>query len=436
MVTVERVSEAEGGKTRALGLPVYGQIGVRMENHTDPIVLDPEGPDIQGEIARIRERGPVTEVVLPGGVPAWSVTDAGLLKEILSGSQVSKDPRQHWPAFRDGRIGKDFPLLNWVNTRSMFTAYGAEHRRLRNFVAPAFTNRRTAALEPRIRAIAEDLVASLDAAPERGPVDIREHFAYPLPLRVINELIGVPEHLVGPLRRCVDGIFDIALSEEAAVANYEEMIGLLQQLVAYRRENPAEDMTSTLISRADDPAQDFSAEELVGTLYLTINAGHETTVDLIDQSIYLLLTNPDQQAAALDGRLLWSDVIEEVLRFEPSIAHIPLRYAVHDFVLGDVAITAGDPILACPAGANRDPKIYGDSANEFDPSRTTNDHMAFGYGAHRCPGAPLARLEAQVALPMLFERFPHMKLAVSPDELGTVPGFIANGHAHLPVFLK
>ncbi|WP_043738396.1 cytochrome P450 family protein [Nocardia asiatica] len=407
-----------------------------MENHTDPIVLDPEGPDIQGEIARIRERGPVTEVVLPGGVPAWSVTDAGLLKEILSGSQVSKDPRQHWPAFRDGRIGKDFPLLNWVNTRSMFTAYGAEHRRLRNFVAPAFTNRRTAALEPRIRAIAEDLVASLDAAPERGPVDIREHFAYPLPLRVINELIGVPEHLVGPLRRCVDGIFDIALSEEAAVANYEEMIGLLQQLVAYRRENPAEDMTSTLISRADDPAQDFSAEELVGTLYLTINAGHETTVDLIDQSIYLLLTNPDQQAAALDGRLLWSDVIEEVLRFEPSIAHIPLRYAVHDFVLGDVAITAGDPILACPAGANRDPKIYGDSANEFDPSRTTNDHMAFGYGAHRCPGAPLARLEAQVALPMLFERFPHMKLAVSPDELGTVPGFIANGHAHLPVFLK
>ncbi|MGW5107920.1 cytochrome P450 family protein [Nocardia sp. NPDC004123] len=407
-----------------------------MDNHTDPIVIDPEGPDIQGEIARIRERGPVTKVVLPGGVPAWSVTDTAMLKEILSSPKVSKDPRQHWPAFRNGEIGNDFPLLNWVNTRSMFTAYGPEHRRLRNPLASAFTDRRTSMLEPRIQAIADELVTGLDAAPQSDPVDIREHFAYPLPLRVINELVGVPERLIGPLRKCVDGIFDIALSEEEAVANYMAMIGLLQELVAYRRENPAEDMTSTLIAHADDPAKDFSVEELVGTLYLTINAGHETTVDLIDQSIYLLLTNPDHLAAALAGSLPWADVIEEALRFEPSIAHAPLRYAVSDFVLGGVTITAGDPILSCPAGANRDPKIYGDSASKFDPHRTNKDHMAFGYGAHRCPGAPLARLEAQVALPALFQRFPHMKLAVSPDELGTVPGFIANGHNHLPVFLK
>ncbi|MBB5918432.1 cytochrome P450 [Nocardia transvalensis] len=407
-----------------------------MQNNTDPIVIDPEGPDIQGEIARIRQRGPVTKVVLPGGVPAWSVTDAALLKEILSGSAVSKDPHQHWPAFRNGKVGKDFPLLNWVNTRSMFTAYGPEHRRLRNYVTPAFTNRRTLALEPRIRSIADDLVAGLDGTPEGDIVDIREHFAYPLPLRVINELMGVPEHLIGPLRKCVDGIFDIALTEEAAVANYEQMIGLLQDLVAYRRDTPGDDMTSTLIAYADDPEKDFSTEELVGTLYLTINAGHETTVDLIDQAIYLLLTHPDQLAAAVDGAVGWVDVIEEVLRFEPSIAHVPLRYAVRDFVLGEVAITAGDPILACPAGANRDPNVYGDSADEFDPTRTTKDHMAFGYGAHRCLGAPLARLEAQVALPTLFQRFPQMKFAVSPDEIGTVPGFIANGHDRLPVVLK
>ncbi|WP_306363570.1 cytochrome P450 [Nocardia sp. CC227C] len=407
-----------------------------MQDRTDPIVIDPEGTDIQGEIARIRERGPVTKVVLPGGVPAWSVTSAALLEEVLSGPAVSKDPRQHWPAFRNGEIGRDFPLLNWVNTRSMFTAYGPEHRRLRNFVAPVFTARRTAALEPRIQAIADELVTELDGMCQGDPVDIREEFAYPLPLRVINELIGVPEHLIGPLRKCVDGIFDVALSEAEAVANYEEMIGLLQQLVEYRRENPGEDMTSTLISHVDDPAKDFSVEELVGTLYLTVNAGHETTVDLIDQSIFLLLTHPDQRAAALDGTLPWTDVIEEVLRFEPSIAHAPLRYAVRDFTLGDVAIAAGDPILSCPAGANRDPEIYGDSADRFDPARANKDHMAFGYGPHRCPGAPLARLEARVALPTLFQRFPQMKLAVSPDELGSVPGFIANGHDRLPVLLK
>ncbi|NKY55184.1 cytochrome P450 [Nocardia flavorosea] len=407
-----------------------------MYTHEDPVVIDPEGSDIQGEIRRIRERGPVTEVVLPGGVRAWSVTGAAELERILSGSEVSKDPHQHWPAFRNGEIGQDFPLLNWVNTRSMFTAYGSEHRRLRNFVAPAFTNRRTSALEPRIRGIANDLVRGLDAAPASEPVNIREHFAYPLPLRVINELLGVPEHLVGPLRKCVDGIFDIGLSEAEAVANYEEMIGLLQTLVAYRRESPGEDMTSTLIFHVDDPAKDFSAHELVGTLYLTVNAGHETTVDLIDQSIYLLLSNPDYLAAALDGRLSWTDVIEEVLRFEPSIAHAPLRYAVRDFSIGDVTIAEGDPILSCPADANRDPEIYGESAVRFDPTRTNKGHMAFGYGAHRCPGAPLARLEALLALPTLFQRFPHMRLAVSPEELGTVPGFIANGHDRLPVFLK
>lgn len=407
-----------------------------MKSHNDPIVLDPEGPDIQGEIARIRERGPVTQVVLPGGVSAWSVTDTAMLKEILSSSLVSKDPRQHWPAFRDGKIGKDFPLLNWVNTWSMFTAYGSEHRRLRAPLVPAFTDRRTAALKPRIQAIADDLVTGLDARTGGDPVDIRQQFAYPLPLRVINELMGVPEPLIEPLRKCVDGIFDVALSEAEAVANYQAMIGLLQELVAYRRDNPAEDMTSTLIAHVDDPTTVFSAEELIGTLYLTINAGHETTVDLIDQTIFLLLTHPGHLAAALDGSLPWADVIEEALRFEPSIAHAPLRYAVKDFVLGDVSITEGDPILSCPAGANRDPKIYGDSAGTFDPTRTNKSHMAFGHGPHRCPGAPLARLEALVGLPALFQRFPHMKLAVSPDELGTVAGFIANGHDRLPVFLR
>lgn len=407
-----------------------------MTMNQDPVVINPEGPDIHGEIARIRERGPVTRIVLPGGVPAWSVTGADEFETLLSGSTVSKDPHQHWPAFQSGEIGKDFPLLNWVNTASAFTAYGSQHRRLRSFLQPAFTNRRTTALEPRIQAITHDLLKSLETTPPNGPLDIREHFAYPLPLRVINELMGVPEHLIGPLRQCVDGIFDIALSEEEAVANYERMGGLLQDLVAYRRDNPADDMTSTLISHADDPAKDFSIEELVGTLYLTINAGHETTVDLIDQAIYLLLTAPDHLTAALDGSLPWADVIEEVLRFQPSIAHIPLRYAVQDLVIADVLISKGDPILACPAGANRDSRVYGDSATEFDPRRTTKNHLAFGHGPHRCPGAPLARLEAQVAIPALFQQFPQMQLAVAPNELGTVPGFIANGHDRLPVFLK
>lgn len=406
-----------------------------MQN-TDPIVLDPDSRDIQRTIARIRARGPVTRVVLPGGVLAWYVTGASELKEILSGLDVSKDPRQHWPAFRNGEIGKDFPLLNWINTFSAFTAYGPEHRRIRKPLTAAFTAKRTAALKPRIQAIAKELVTDLGSEPAGGPVDIREHFAYPLPLGVINELMGVPEHLAAPLRTCVDGIFDITSSETEAGANHEQMIGLLQELVTYRRENPGEDMTSTLITGfVDNPDEEFSEQELVGTLYLTINAGHETSANLIDQATFLLLTHPEHRAAVLDGSLDWTCVIEETLRCKAPAVHIPLRYAVKDFRLGNVAISEGEPILASYAAAGRDPKIHGDSANRFDPTRPNKDHLAFGYGAHHCVGAPLARMEAQVALPALFEGFPHMKLAVAPDELGIANGFIAQGHDRLPVLL-
>lgn len=403
-------------------------------NNTDPVVVDPEGADIQGEIARIRAGGPVSRIVLPGGIPAWSVTGKAELEEILASSAVSKDP-QDWPPFRRGEIGPDFPLLNWVNTRSMFTAYGSEHRRLRSFMARAMTTQRTAPLEPRIRAIAAELVSSLAAAPRDRPVDLREAYAYPLPLRVINELLGVPDHLAGPLRICVDGIFDFVADKDEQLANYEVMIGLLLDLIAYRRANPARDITSALIAHVDDPHQDFSAEELLGTLYLVINAGHETTVNLIDQTIYLLLTHPQHRDAVLEGNLSWSDVIEEALRNEAPVAHLPLRYAREDVVVGDVKIEAGEPILVSYAGAGRDPKVYGDSADTFDPTQRRAGHITFGYGAHRCVGVTLARMEAHAALPALFERFPHMELAVEPDELPAVPNFISNGHKQLPVSL-
>jgi cytochrome P450 len=406
-----------------------------MDNHS-PLVLDPEGADIQGEIARLRERGPVTSIELPGGVRAWSVTDATLLKKILSGSLVSKDPRQHWPAFRNGEIGAEWPLISWVNTPSMFTAYGTEHRRLRKFVAPAFTHKRTAALEPRIQELANDLIKELGTAAEGEIVDLREGYAYPLPIQVINELMGVPERLQLPLRTCVDGVFDTGATYEQSVANYVQMIELLRELVAYRRENRGEDMTSTLVSDADDPEKQFTEEELVGTLYLTINAGHETTVSLIDQAIYLLLTHPQHRTAVLDGSLDWSEVIEETLRFESPAAHVPLRYAVEDFELAGVAIAAGDPILVSYAGGSRDPKVHGGSTDTFDPTRANKDHLAFGHGAHHCLGASLARLEAQVALPAIFQRFPNMQLAATPEEIGTVPGFISNGHQRLPVLLN
>ncbi|WP_280365862.1 cytochrome P450 family protein [Nocardia wallacei] len=404
----------------------------------DPIVLDLAGTDIQAESARIRERGPIAEVVLPGGVPAWSVTDQAVLRSLLADSRVSKDPRQHWAAFINGEITESWPLLPWVAVDSMFTAYGKDHRRLRKLVSPAFTHRRTTALRPRIEELITDLLDDLATTPPGEVADLRSRYAYPVPIRVITELMGVPEHLGPPMHKCVDGFFDTSFTPEQAQANYLEMFRLVSELVAYRREQPGDDITSVLITtRDEDDGSQLTEKELVDTLMLVINAGHETTVNLLDQAITALLTHPGQRAAVVSGEVPWSDLVEETLRYQAPVAHLPLRYAVEDIEIdGGYRIPKGEAILASYAGASRDPKIHGDTSDEFDIRRKTKDqHVAFGYGAHHCLGAPLARLEATMALPALFQRFPKLRFATDPEELAPVGSFISNGHATLPVYL-
>ncbi|MBB5917144.1 cytochrome P450 [Nocardia transvalensis] len=404
----------------------------------DPIVLDLTGTDIQGESARIRELGPVAPVVLPGGVPAWSVTDQAVLRSLLADPRVSKDPRQHWAAYGNGEITEAWPLLPWVAVDNMFTAYGPEHRRLRKLVSPAFTHRRTTALRPRIEELITSLLDDLAATPPGEVADLRTRYAYPVPIRVITELMGVPDHLGAPMHKCVDGFFDTSFTPEQAQANYVEMFGLVSELVSYRRENPGDDITSVLITtRAEDDGSSLTEKELVDTLMLVINAGHETTVNLLDQAITALLTHPEQRDDVVSGRVPWSDLVEETLRYQAPVAHLPLRYAVEDIDIdGGFRIPKGEAILASYAGASRDPKIHGETTDVFDVHRKTKDqHVAFGYGAHHCLGAPLARMEATIALPALFERFPGLRFATDASELVPMGSFISNGHRSLPVYL-
>ncbi|MFI6038593.1 cytochrome P450 [Streptomyces sp. NPDC051315] len=403
---------------------------------TDRIALDPFGTDIPGESARLRALGPIVPVELPGGIPAWAPTGYDTLKELILDPQVSKDPRRHWRLWPE--IG-DHPswgwILGWVGVVNMLSSYGADHARLRKLVAPSFTHRRTEALRERVESITAELLDALGEASAGGAaVDLKAGFAHPLPMRIICELFGVPEEMRDDTARLIAAIMDTSDTSPEHAAFVQERIGtVLGGLIAHKSEHPGDDMTTELIRVRDEDGDRLSDEELLYTLLLVIGAGFETTVNLIGNAVVALLDRPEQLAAVRRGEIGWDAVVDESLRVHPSIASLPLRFAVSDLTVGDVTIPAGDAIVTTYAAAGLDPAHYGPDADVFDATRGADDHLAFGIGVHRCVGAPLARMEALTALPALFDRFPDLRLDGAAEELRQVPSFIAFGWQEIPV---
>jgi 2-hydroxy-5-methyl-1-naphthoate 7-hydroxylase len=401
-----------------------------------PVILDRNGADVHGEARRLRERGPVTRIELPGGVPAWSVNDYATVKQVLGDpKRFGKDPKS-WAAWTNGQIPQDWPMIGWVVMDNMTTNDDADHARLRALLMKAFTTRRVEAMEPRIREAVNNLLDRMAAVQPGQVIDLKANYCKALPAQLMCELFGVPEEVRAEVLQGGITNIDTRISPEEAEANVAQWHEAIAKLIQDKQREPADDLASALIAARDEGGGKLSESELMGTLHLLLGAGSETLMNALSHSILALLDDPVLREQVTGGKVSWDDVFEETLRVESPVALFPFRYARERVEIGGVTIEKGDVLIISFVGAGRDPAVYGESADMFDVRRTNKVHLSFGHGVHYCLGIRLAKLAASICLPALFERFPGMILAAPREELEPQGTFIMNGHLTLPVYLN
>ncbi|MER7734629.1 cytochrome P450 [Streptomyces erythrochromogenes] len=375
----------------------------------------------------LREEGPVRRVVAAGGLDAWLVTryEDGLAA--LSDPRLSSDVRDA----SDPRLLAQLPGTERESMLSnMLRSDPPDHTRLRRLVSKAFTARRVAEMRPRIQAVTDRL---LDAIAPAGRADLVADLALPLPVTVIGELLGVPADDRLDFQRWTDRmIMRGAEPPDPAVVNeaWQHMRAYVTGLIRDKRAQPGDDLLSGLIT-ARDEEQRLSEDELIAMVFLLLAAGYITTVNLIGGGIAMLLARPDQLDLLRSEPELLGSAIEEFLRYDGPVNPGIARFAREDVEIAGTAIPRGATVLIASAIADRDPARFPDP-DRLDITRQDNAHLAFGHGVHYCLGAPLARLEGQIAIGTVLRRLPGLALAVAPDEIRWRPGGL-RGPLSLPV---
>ncbi len=380
--------------------------------------------------AQVRAAGPVHQVRLADGHPAWLVVGFEEAKAALNDPRLSKD--MHAALAHSGETvaeGLPGPAL----ARHMLAVDPPDHTRLRRLAAPAFSRRRVSGLEERVRAIVAQLLDGL-AARSDEVVDLVASYAFPMPLTVVSELLGIPD----PDRADVGRWFRTLLAPHSwpppaeTVAASDAIIDYLGELLDRKRADPGADLVTDLVTAGDA----LTRQEALSTIFQLIVAGHDTTTSLVGYATVALLRHPAQRDALVADPALMPRAIEEFLRWDAPVPHSTFRYTTQDVTLGGTVIPAFAQVIISLAAANRDPDRY-DHPETFDTARTDTSHVAFGHGIHHCLGARLARLEGLIALTALHGRFPAMRLAVPRSALrwGHGDGLVLRGLCELPVHL-
>ncbi|WP_416825291.1 cytochrome P450 family protein [Ectobacillus polymachus] len=379
--------------------------------------------------AKLREVDPVYRFTLPNGQTSWLITRYDDSLQVLRDNRFIKNPHT---LLSPEQLNKMIPILERdVLLNHMLNSDPPDHDRLRNLVHKAFTPKMIEGLRIRIQEIADSL---LDGFQNKGNINLIEEFAFPLPIIVICEMLGIRETDRDRFREWSNTLVDtVNLPEkiQQALPALQSFVQYIRNLIEERRNESGEDLISALV-HAEAEGEKLTEKELYSMIFLLIIAGHETTVNLIGNGVLALLQHPKQLEKLKQNPDLISSAIEEILRFYGPVELATNRWANEDIQIREKLIQKGDAVVVALASANRDEMQF-ENPDIFDITRNNNRHLAFGMGIHYCLGAPLARLEGQIAIQTLIQRMPNLHLNTDPETLHWRPTYLMRGLTELPI---
>ena len=381
--------------------------------------------------AQLRAEAPVFPVTVP--IPtkqrAWLITRYDDVLDVLKDARFAKSP---YNAMSPEQLKKRpwVPSMFKPLEQNMLDLDSPDHTRLRALVHKAFTQRLIEQMRDQIQVLTNEL---LDAAEPKGGMDLIADFALPLPLTMIGRILGVPAEDNHKFHRWTKTLVSAETNKYyfVVIPILIRFMGYLKKLIKERRAYPKDDLVTALV-QAKDGSDQLSEDEVLAMIFLLLVAGHETTVNLIGSGSLALLEHPHQLEKLRCEPAVIKPAIEELLRFVCPVEMATERYAREDITIAGTTIPRGELVLAVIGSANRDANHF-DNPDSLDVTRENNKHLAFGQGVHYCLGAPLARLEGQIAISTLAQRMPNLRLSIATDQLRWRGGIILRGLEALPV---
>ncbi|WP_264535359.1 cytochrome P450 family protein [Flavobacterium sp. N1736] len=411
--------------------PFYSNTNVSVNFNDLSFIANP-----QIVFQELRNKSPIQQITLDDGFPMWLISRFDDVIMVLRDPRFIKSPdnlRKNNTDPTKGKTTRTTPahiLRRW----HMLASDPPEHTKLRDFAQKAFTPKIIANLRPRIQDIANELITLI--LKKETAIDFIDDFAYQLPIIVIAELLGLPDKDREKLRKWSEILIEVQVTEKNKLSideNAQEFIDYLKNVFSLRRKNPGNDLISAFL-KLEEAEEHMTEDELYATIFLLIVAGHETTVNLISNGMHALLSHPDQLKLLKNNPELIHSAVEEILRYNGPIFTSTMRLAGEDIIINELTIKKGEGVLVLLSSANQDETKF-DNPMQFDIIRKTNKHLGFGYGIHFCIGAPLARLECEIAINTILNRLPNLKLDPKSNSYEWRTSTIIRGLKKFPVHI-